>query len=250
MTSTTDRPVTPWPTRREREGGPAAAQRATTGWSSLAERPAAYVPRHAAADPEITERLPIVVPAQRAAPDRPAPPEDRPRPTPGPRSASAPLPSVAAPVAPAAPAAPVETPPPAPWRPAAATPCPPRPAVGSVVQEVRPGIRPMRNGLGLAAVCLGAIGLPLGLAPVTAFVAAGLGVLALAFGIAGWSRVRSGAASNPGAAVTGAVLGLIALGLGVAGTIAFVGAPDRLVYDVDAVTAGWTTAIVVTPSGE
>jgi hypothetical protein len=108
----------------------------------------------------------------------------------------------------------------------------------------------MRNGLGLAAACLGAIGLPLGLAPVTGFAAAGLGVLALVFGIAGWSRVRSGVASNRGAAVTGAVLGLVALGLGVAGTVAFVRAPDRPVYDLDALTGGSTAAVVVTPAGE
>lgn len=215
MTSTTDRAVTPWPTRHEREGGPARRARTATRASTApptsgraVERPSAYVPRHALLDPEVTERPPIVVPAQRTGQVRPAP---------GPRPA--------------------------------ATPRPPRPAVGSAVHEVRPD-RPTRNGLGLAAVCLGAIGLPLGLAPVTGFAAAGLGVLALVFGIAGWARVRSGVASNRGAAVTGAVLGLIALGLGVAATVAFVRAPDRLVYDVDALTGGSPAAVFVTSTGE
>lgn len=305
MTSTTDRAVTPWPTRREREGGPArrartatragterpvidpavpAGRAAHTGPAGsaagerpaagrVADRPVAYVPRHAALDPDVTERMPIVVPAQRSAEVRPTP---APRPAPAPAPCPAPAPEAAQVPAAVAPAPPVGTPsavpahppvvdpatapaaplvvgpaagpPPGPWRPAS-TPRPPRPAVGSAVHEARPG-RPMRNGLGLAAVCLGAIGLPLGLAPVTGFAAAGLGVLALVFGIAGWSRVRSGVASNRGAAVTGAVLGLVALGLGVAGTVAFVRAPDQPVYDLDALTGGSTAAVVVTPAGE
>jgi hypothetical protein len=228
MTTTTTRRTAaraaePWPTRREREGG------VRTRPTGTGERPsgprARRAPRHAApdpveappgGDPDVTDRLPVVVPAQRTAEVRPSPVPRAipapPRPTPAPR--------------------------------------PPRPAVGSAVREVRPRVRTLRNGLGVAAACLGAVGVPLGLLPVTGFAAAGLGVLALAFGIAGWSRVRSGTASNRGTAVTGAVLGLIALGLGVAGTIAFVRAPDRLVYDLDALTSSSPTAVVVTPSGE
>jgi hypothetical protein len=215
MTITTSgRTLQPWPTRREREGGP--GRRPST--------PGRAGPRHAAADPDLTERLPIVVPQERPA-------------------VSAPVPAVAA-----GPAA-TSRPTPAPWRPVPATP-PPRPAVGSAVRSHDGNGRPApapRNGLGVAALCLAAIGLPLGLVPVTGFVAAGLGIVALAFGIAGWSRTRSRAATNTGTAVTGAVLGLIALALGVAGTVAFLRAPDRLVYDLDALTA---PAAVVTQIGE
>ncbi|TCK19885.1 DUF4190 domain-containing protein [Pseudonocardia endophytica] len=207
MTSTTERPVAPWPTRREREGGPARRPISVS-------RPAAYMPRHAVAD--VTERLPIVIPAQRSAEARPA--------------TSA-------------------TPHPAPWRPTHA-PRPPRPAVGSAVHDVRPVTGTARDGLGIAAVCLGAVGLPFGLVPVTGFMAAGLGVLALAFGIAGWSRFRAGLVSKRGAAVTGAVLGLIALGIGVAGTVAFVRAPDRLTYDLNSISTSWSGATAVTPAGE
>ncbi len=192
-TTTTGRTAQPWPSRREREGrGP---RRPTATVQPPAPRPA---PRHAAADPDVTERLPIVVPQQRSA------------------GAS----------------------------------YPPRPAVGSGIgtgHRVDGRVHHPRNGLGVAALCLGALGLPFGLVPVTGFLAAGLGVLALAFGIAGWSRSRSRVATNSGTAVTGATLGLIALALGVIGTVAFLRTPDRLVYDLDALTA---PAAVVTQIGE
>ena len=191
MTSTTDRTARPWPTRRERECGPQARRAGTAERTVSADRPAAYAPRHAAAEPDVTERRPAVAPA-------------------------APVPEVRT----------------------------------DIRQHAGLQTGPLRDGLAIAAVCLGAIGLPFGLLPVTGFLAAGLGVLALAFGIAGWSRARSGTASNRGTAVTAAVLGLIALGLGVAGTVAFVRAPDRLVYDLSELTAPSPGAIAVTPSGE
>ena len=258
-TTTTGRHAEPWPTRREREGSPARttgaleqsgprhaapAGPATRDRGPVAGRvtavgiaaPALATPSSAA--PAVvatsfpapafatpidtgTQRLPVVVPQQRFAPDS----------------------------APAVAARPVTSGP----RPVPSTPCPPRPAVGSGVGSTGPHlaghrvdgrVRSPRNGLGVAALCLGAIGLPFGLAPVVALVAAGLGALALAFGIAGWRRTRSRSATNRGTAVTGAVLGLVALALGVLGTVAFVRAPDRPTYDVSRLTA--PAAAVVT----
>lgn len=78
MTSTTTRwsPHQPWPTRREREGGPARRPAIPATASTVSHTG----PRHAAADPDVTERPPIVVPRQRSPAEIAAVPASRPTP--------------------------------------------------------------------------------------------------------------------------------------------------------------------------
>jgi hypothetical protein len=65
-----------------------------------------------------------------------------------------------------------------------------------------------RNGMGIAALILGIIGL---LTFWTVFGGILLGLLALIFGILGFRRTRRGEATNSGVSVTGIVLGSLAL---------------------------------------
>lgn len=68
------------------------------------------------------------------------------------------------------------------------------------------------NGMAIAALALGIVGIIFGLVPLTFFVALVLGVLAIIFGLVGRTRP-----TRRGMATTGAVTGIVAVGLGVAG---------------------------------
>jgi hypothetical protein len=72
-----------------------------------------------------------------------------------------------------------------------------------------------RNGVGVAALVLGLLGLVLTLLVLPAPLGALLGLLALIFGIIGIGRVGRGEATNRGQAVTGLITGILALALGV-----------------------------------
>ncbi|MFF8291109.1 DUF4352 domain-containing protein [Streptomyces sp. NPDC016309] len=96
-----------------------------------------------------------------------------------------------------------------------------------------PGHRPVRNGLGTAALVLGIIGALSGMIPLLFWLAGVLGLLALVLGLVGNGRVRRGEAANRGVTVSGAVLGLVALVLSVVGAVITFKAVDDAVDEID-----------------
>lgn len=74
-----------------------------------------------------------------------------------------------------------------------------------------------RNGLGVAALVCGIVGVVIGLIPLLAVPALALGILAIVFGAVGIRRVGRGEANNRGMAITGLITGLIALALAIYG---------------------------------
>lgn len=79
-----------------------------------------------------------------------------------------------------------------------------------------------KNGFGIAALCLAIPGLVFGLVPLTGFLAAVCGGLALIFGLLGYGRAKRGQASNRKMSVISSILGATAVALGIWGmTIVF-----------------------------
>jgi hypothetical protein len=74
-----------------------------------------------------------------------------------------------------------------------------------------------RNSFGITALVLALIGIGFGLLPFTAVIALTLGMLAMLFGLLGWSRTREGVATNSKTAVIGTILGICAITLGIWG---------------------------------
>ncbi|WP_330312316.1 DUF4352 domain-containing protein [Streptomyces sp. NBC_00523] len=82
-----------------------------------------------------------------------------------------------------------------------------------------PGLRPARNGLGIAALILGLIGAVSGLIPFLFWLAGILGTIALILGLVGRGRAKRGEATNKKMATFGTVLALIALIMSVVGAV-------------------------------
>ncbi|MEU5773049.1 DUF4190 domain-containing protein [Streptomyces venezuelae] len=80
-----------------------------------------------------------------------------------------------------------------------------------------PSPRPLRNGLGVASLVLGIIGVLCGLVPLLFWAAGILAVLALVFGCVGIGRARGGQADNKAVAIWGTSLGVVAAILAVVG---------------------------------
>lgn len=98
-------------------------------------------------------------------------------------------------------------------------------------------IRPARNGFGITALCLGLVGLVFSLMPITGFLAAILGGLALLFGLLGWSRARRGEATNRKMAISGSVLGAFVAIVGIIGVVIFFQATSKFMNDMDQITS-------------
>lgn len=77
----------------------------------------------------------------------------------------------------------------------------------------------MRNGLGIAALCCGLIGILVGLIPFMFLASGALGILAIVFGIIGIRRVGRSEASNRGMAISGLVTGVAAFALAIWGIV-------------------------------
>lgn len=90
-----------------------------------------------------------------------------------------------------------------------------------------------RNGMGIAALVLGIIGVLFGLIPLTFFIAGTLGLLAFIFGLVGWSRARKGVATNKKTAAAGAILGLTAMALATWGMVITFTAASDAVKEID-----------------
>ncbi|MFC7382845.1 hypothetical protein [Sphaerisporangium rhizosphaerae] len=91
------------------------------------------------------------------------------------------------------------------------------------------GYRPEpKNGLGLAAVIVGGIGILFGFVPLTFWVAGPLALTSIALGLAGIARVRRGTATNQAVSSIGLVLGVLAAGFSIWGAVTFFGALNDL----------------------
>jgi hypothetical protein len=93
--------------------------------------------------------------------------------------------------------------------------------------------RPPRNGLGVAALVLGILGLLIAWVPVFGILGLLLGVAAVILGFLGRGRAKRGEATNPGAALAGIILGFLAVALAgiiTAGLVAFFGSGEGRDY--------------------
>jgi hypothetical protein len=79
---------------------------------------------------------------------------------------------------------------------------------------------------------LALVGLVFGLVPFTGFLALILGMLAVLFGLLGWSRTRHGIATNRKMTAISTVLGIGAAALGIWGIVIVFGAVDKLGSDL------------------
>ncbi|MER7398497.1 DUF4190 domain-containing protein [Streptomyces sp. NPDC000151] len=90
---------------------------------------------------------------------------------------------------------------------------------GAPVPTGGPAPQAARNGLGIAALVLGVIGVLSGLIPLMFWFAGTLGVLALIFGLVGRGRAKRGQATNKGVALAGVLLAVASLILSVVGAV-------------------------------
>ncbi|MGW2088437.1 DUF4190 domain-containing protein [Streptomyces sp. NPDC001880] len=113
-----------------------------------------------------------------------------------------------------------------------------------------PGVRPARNGLGIAALVLGVIGAVSGLIPFLFWMAGILGLIALVLGLAGRGRAKRGEATNKGVTTFGAVLGLVSLILAVVGAVITFKAVDDAVNDLNKAVSDTTASAKPKPGGD
>jgi hypothetical protein len=97
---------------------------------------------------------------------------------------------------------------------------------------------PMRNGLGIAALCCGLVGILFGLSPLLFQGSGALGLAAIVFGIAGIRRVGRGEASNRGMAIAGLVTGVAALALAIYGVSIVMSGLNSISSELDNVNTG------------
>ncbi|TXR95885.1 DUF4352 domain-containing protein [Streptomyces sp. col6] len=105
-----------------------------------------------------------------------------------------------------------------------------------------PGLRPARNGLGIAALILGLIGAVSGLIPFLFWLAGILGTIALILGLVGRGRAKRGEATNKNMATFSTVLALIALIMSVVGAVITFKAVDDAVDDLNKAVSDTTAS--------
>lgn len=94
-----------------------------------------------------------------------------------------------------------------------------------------------RNGLAIAALVLGLVGLPFTLTGLTAWIAIILGIIGTVLALSGLGRVRRGQASK-GRTIAGLVASVLALVLGIASTVVTLNALDEVLSGPTATVAG------------
>jgi hypothetical protein len=94
-----------------------------------------------------------------------------------------------------------------------------------------------KNGLGVAALVLGIVGLLFGLIPFTGFVAIILGTIGLVLGLVGLGRVRKHLATNRVLTWFGVGTSLGAIVLGIIGLVILANAVDDAVDEIDSALA-------------
>lgn len=91
----------------------------------------------------------------------------------------------------------------------------------------------MRNGLGIAALCCGLVGILVGLIPFMFLGAGALGILSIVFGAVGIRRVGRKEASNRGMAIAGLITGLAAFAMSIWGMVIVFSGMNQLSHDID-----------------
>jgi len=92
-----------------------------------------------------------------------------------------------------------------------------------------------RNGLGIAALCLGIVGVLFGLVPFTGFVAFALGAVGVILGLVGFSRARKRVATNKKTALFGTAASVGAIALGIWGMVIVFSGLNQLAEDLNAI---------------
>jgi hypothetical protein len=103
------------------------------------------------------------------------------------------------------------------------------------------GAAPMRNGLGMAALCCGLVGMLIGLVPLMFLASGALGIVAIVFGITGIRRVQRGEATNRSMAIVGLGAGVAACILATAGIIIVFSGLHTFGHDLDDTVTVTTT---------
>lgn len=103
-------------------------------------------------------------------------------------------------------------------------------------------VNPERNGLGIAAVICGPIGIFLCLTGFTGWLGFILGVIGFILAIAGLARVSRNKATNKWTAVTGLITSILAIFFGAIVTVMFFTAVDELGNDLDCISNATTSA--------
>ena len=103
------------------------------------------------------------------------------------------------------------------------------------------GAAPMRNGLGIAALCCGLVGILIGLVPILFLASGTLGILATVFAVIGMRRAQHGEASNRSVAIVALGAGIGASILAVTGIVIVFSGLNTLSHDLYN-AAGSTTA--------
>lgn len=106
-----------------------------------------------------------------------------------------------------------------------------------------------RNGLGIAALCLGTVGILFGMVPFTGFIAFALGAVGLILGLVGLGRARRKVASNLKTAVSGTVLSVIAIALGIWGMVILFTGLNQLAEDLNNIPTASAPAVPGTDAG-
>lgn len=106
---------------------------------------------------------------------------------------------------------------------------------------------PMRNGLGVAALCCGLAGVLLGLVPLLFLGSGALGILAIVFGITGVRRAMRRRASNRGIAFTGLLTGVVAVALAIWGVVIIVSGLNAVSGELDHLDHGTAPPIPASP---
>lgn len=105
-----------------------------------------------------------------------------------------------------------------------------------------------RNGLGIAALCLGVVGILFGLVPFTGFIAFGLGAIGLILGLVGLGRARKRVATNLKTAISGTVLSALAVALGIWGMVILFTGLNQLAEDLNAIPSASAPAGTAIPA--
>jgi hypothetical protein len=108
-------------------------------------------------------------------------------------------------------------------------------------RTIRLAAAPMRNGLGIAALCCGLVGILIGVVPIMFLASGALGIVAIVFGLVGIRRAQRGEASNRGMAIIGLGSGVGASILAITGIVIVFSGLNTLSHDLGN-AAGSTTA--------
>lgn len=100
-------------------------------------------------------------------------------------------------------------------------------------------VNPEKNGLGIAAIILGPIGILLALVPLTGWLAIIVGFIGFCLGLAGILRVKRKKASNPATAAIGTILSIVAIIAGFYAMVTFFNIVDDFGNDMEEIGNKW-----------